>query len=117
MSRHTRLSRIEAELQATVDRVMALTVERVRPEFTIPERRAFYTVATRILELRTAGVPCPLPLLPEQLEDVAGTVRLRASATIVATVEEWEAYYRVACRAEEVWQELGGPDLDARICD
>ena len=110
MSRRARLSRMEAEAQATIDRVMGLTAERLRTEFTIPERRAFCSMERRVRELLSDGVPCPLPLLTEHVEVVAGTVRLRGTAAVVATTEEWEIYYRITRRAVEVWHELGGPN-------
>jgi hypothetical protein len=111
MSRAARLERLEADLHATVQRVTAEVVERIKGEASIPERRAFCRVAGRALELRQAGDDVlPLPGDGEVVQD-GGAVRLAGCGAVLCTAAEWPMYLTVARRVVEIYEEAGGPAI------
>ncbi len=110
MTLETRLGRLEDGLHATVLRLTSEVTATLKRERSIPERRAFCRVADRVLALRRAGLPCPgLPTDRDVIAEGDG-VRLPGGA-VLATVEEWALYRRVAVRAVELWKEIDGPEI------
>ncbi len=109
MSLRKRLDTLEDDRRDHCMRVVAAVIAVLVLEQTIPERRAFALVAGRWLALRARGEDCP-ERLPQQRDVVEADVVVRIpSGALLATVEDWTLYRRVAVRVGELWKALDGP--------